>query len=224
MTAPVIAYIRATAHLSDSLVAAYVAAQQIQLDRDFAKYWQAPAACVFVPGGHTIPPGAWLCWLLDNSDQANELGYHDLTPNRLPLLKVFVSDALRDGLSWTVTASHETIEALGDPVLNKTIHVDGKEYACELCDPCQDDRFAYSINGQLMSDFVTPNWFIPGAHGPYTFRGACKAPLELAEGGFISTRMVPGGKWTQIFAEGVPGQRAIKGPSSRTVRRMTASL
>ena len=129
MTNPVIAYIRATTHLTDSLVAAYVAAQQVQLDRDFAKYWQGSATCLFVPGGHTIPPGAWQCWLLDNSDQANALGYHDLTADGLPLLKVFVGDVIRDGLSWTVTASHETIEALGDPLRTKTAQAGNVEYA-----------------------------------------------------------------------------------------------
>ena len=40
----------------------------------------------------------------------------------------------------------------------------GKErvhYLVEVCDPCEDGKCAYYINGVLVSDFYTPDYFDP---------------------------------------------------------------
>ena len=41
--------------------------------------------------------------------------------------------------------------------------------AQELCDPVEDDSLAYSKNGVMVSDFVTPKYFVPGSAGPWDF-------------------------------------------------------
>lgn len=222
---PTIAFMRVTDLLTDALVQHYMAAQQIQITRDYVPIWGSGARCIFVPKGHTIPKGTWQCALLDQSDEPNALGYHDLTDDGLPLMKVFVGDAMRDGLAWTITTSHEILETLADPWIDNTIPItiDGVSYqfAREICDAPEDDQFAYSINGVQVSDFVTPSWFDPEGKAPFTFRNTIHAPFTLAEGGYIGVReMLPTpGEWTQRMAQGAPGTRTIKGPSSRTMRR-----
>jgi hypothetical protein len=231
MNNPTIVYIRGTLLLTDALVARYVAAQQIQITRDFEPAWRIGATCVFLAPGAVTLPGTWEVLLLDHSDQADALGYHDDTgPGGMPRCKVFVADDLAAGNSWTVTASHETLEMLADPRIDRTVKVpsgDGTilEYAWEVCDCCEDDQFAYPIQGVHLSDFALPAWFSAGSAGPYTFRNAVSAPLALAEGGYIgvhevSPLMKP---WEQRLARNVAGSRTMKGSTSRTMRRFKAS-
>ena len=49
---------------------------------------------------------------------APALAYHDLTPDGLPLSKVFVRTILQDKASVSVSASHELVEMLVDPAIN----------------------------------------------------------------------------------------------------------
>lgn len=217
MTAPTLAFIRDTALLSDDMVASYVAAQQIQVSRDFAPLWGADAKCIFVAPDHPVPEAAWQVWFKDHTDQDGALGYHDVAGN--PIAYVFVADDLADGISWTVTASHEVLEMLGDPKITRVADVGGFEYAYEACDACEDDQFAYLINGHTMTDFVLPSWFDPAGKAPFTFRNTIGAPLTLAAGGYIGVRTLPNGQWTQRMAETVPLPRQIKRARSRTKRR-----
>src|SRR5438093_1549935 len=75
--------------MKDSEVEALLPALQTQLDRDFLAAWNIPAELVFVPHGQTPDPDSWWLSILDNSDQAGALGYHDVTNEGLPLGKVF---------------------------------------------------------------------------------------------------------------------------------------
>lgn len=221
---PTIAFVRRTKHLTDAMVEQYVKAQQIQLDRDFKRAWGSTAKCLFT-GGEPPPDQVWLCLLEDHSPDPDALGFHDLTSDGMPIMHVYVKDDMDSGLSWSVTASHEVIECVGDPWIDNTISVtqDGVtlEYARELADAGEDEAFAYPINGVLMSSFVTPAWFDPDAvAGPYSCPviPQINAPFALAEGGYIGLRP-KGGEWTQRFAMGPQGKRSIKRPSSRTMRR-----
>lgn len=217
----IIAFIRDTNLLSDEMVASYVAAQQIQVSRDFAPLWGIDATCVFVPPGTDAPIGAWGLWFKDHTDQDGALGYHDDNGN--PKAYVFTADDFADGVNWSVTASHETLEMLGDPLITKVADANGFEYAYEACDACEDDSLAYLIDGHLMSDFVLPSWFVPGGAAPYTFRNTIHTPLTLAAGGYIGVRSLPDGQWTQRFADAAPGARQLKRATSRTMRRFNAA-
>ena len=222
-----IAFIRDTRLLTDEMMFSYVAAQQIQVERDFAPLWGVTAQCTFVPPSGNLPPPSdgnqvWQLWFKDHSDQAGALGYHDDQGN--PVAYTFVADDLADGVSWTVTGSHETLEMLGDPDIVQVRDAAGWEYAYEACDACEDDSLAYPINGHMMSDFVLPSWFDPVGKAPYTFRNTIHAPLTLAVGGYIGVRQLPDGQWTQRTAEVEPiSHRQIKGPHSRTTRRFRNS-
>lgn len=212
---PTIVYLRETSLLTDAEVRAYVAAQQIQLTRDFAPAWGLDAVCAFAATAYDIPDGAWPIILQDDATDADELGVHD--DRGVPYGVV----AVRGDPNWTVTASHETHEILVDPNIERTVTVGGFEYALEPDDACEDDRYAVRINGVLMSNSVTPAWFEPDAEGPYTIYPCAEiaGPLQLAPGGYIGMRPV-GGEWSQRMARDA-GRRQAKAAASRTMRRFS---
>lgn len=225
-----IAYVRETNLLTDKLVASYVLAQQTQITRDFWPIWAIDATCVFVKPGGVIPPGSWVVHFRDHSPDPGALGFHDDDGN--PLAYVFVADDLADGMSWTVTASHETLEMLVDPTINltrdRTLSGMTWEYAVEVCDAPEDDQFAYWIMGKdgrshLMSAFVTPAWFSENGRAPFAFptRTPIHGPFELLQGGYIGRREIEpqSTDWTQVLAQ--QGPRADKKWFSRTRRRFS---
>jgi hypothetical protein len=226
-----IAYVRETNLLSDDLVASYVLAQQTQVTRDLAAVWQIDATCVFVPFGAGIPPDAWVVHLRDHSPTPGALGFHDDKGN--PVAYVFVADDLHDGMNWTVTSSHETLEMLVDPTINltrnRTLNGTTWEYAVEVCDASEDDQFGYWITGKdgrahLMSSFVTPDWFDEKGKAPFAFpiRVPIVAPWQLLQGGYIGRKEIAPQSldWTQQMAQ--QGPRANKKWFSRTKRRFAA--
>jgi hypothetical protein len=136
--------------LTDSEVIPVIAALQKQITNDFRPAWGVDAELALVPKNTQPPTGSWWVVVLDDSDQAGALGYHDLTSDGLPIGKVFAASDLKYGNSWTVTASHEVLEMLADPNINLTVFVQnanttGVLYAYEVCDACEDDSFGYQI-------------------------------------------------------------------------------
>ena len=199
--------------LTDTDVVPVVAALQKQVTNDFRPVWGIDAELNIVAKGTQPPNGSWWLVLLDDSDQANALGYHDLTSDGLPLGKVFAASDIKAGTSWTVTASHEFLEMLGDPNINLTVFVQntnsaGILYAYEVCDACEDDSVGYQIDNVLLSDFVYPSWFESfHAEGSTQFDRMNKIhnPLQLLANGYIGIFNVTAGSgWQQQTAEKRP--------------------
>jgi hypothetical protein len=205
---PTIDLVNESTVIGDGEIAPLVAALQVQVAADFHPHWNAGCRLV-----HTRAVGrtSWGLVILDDSDQAGALGYHDLTSAGLPLGKVFAKSVIADGLSWTVTASHELLEMLADPWIDSAVQV-GQEtfYALEVADACEADQYGYLVNGIEVSDFVLPAWFQPDAAGPFDVRGHITQPLELLPGGYIG-EWTPSRGWTQKTArDGVaPPSRRI---------------
>lgn len=225
-----IAVINASTTLSDQEVQVAVPALQKQVSRDFAPAWGIDATLSFVPTGGSPAAGSWWLTILDNSDQAGALGYHDLTPAGLPVGKVFAATDANYGLSWTVTASHELLEMLGDPDINLTAFVQpdattGRLYAYEVCDACEDDSLGYQIDGVTVSDFVYPAWFESfRAKGSTQFdhRSRIDTPFQLLPGGYIGVFDVSAGTgWTQLTADKSPRYASRPHVGSRRERRRT---
>jgi len=217
--------------LQDAEVAPVMAALQKQVTNDFRSAWGIDAELMMVPKAATPPPGSWWLVVLDDSDQAGALGYHDLTTEGLPIGKVFAASDLKAGNSWTVTASHELLEMLADPDINLTVFVQnanttGRLYAYEVCDACEDDSLAYAIDGVLVSDFVYPAWFESfrtEGSTPFDRTGRLIAPLTLAPGGYIGVFEVNSGSgWVQDTADRHPANVKHRGVvGSRRERRAT---
>jgi hypothetical protein len=114
-------------------------------------------------------------------------GIHLNAFTRQPFSLISVEDG------WSVAVSHETLEMLIDPYGNRLIGaahpLDPEErvkYLVEVCDPVQ--TVGYTVNGWMVSDFYTPNFFDPvhNRAAVYSFTGAIDHPLELVDGGYIS--------------------------------------
>jgi hypothetical protein len=180
---------------------ALVAALQEYVDERFAPVWGVPAA---LASGSAIKKGTWGLVFLDDADQADALGYHDLTPQGLPLGKVFVRTTISSKNLVSVTASHELAEMLVDPAIDIAAEApDGTFYAYEVADPVEDETF--QIAGIPLSNFAYPSWF-EGFRKPRSDKfdevGTCKKPFEIRPGGYMS--IFKNGEWTEIFG----GKRA----------------
>ncbi|HEY2419321.1 MAG TPA: hypothetical protein VGH84_15470, partial [Steroidobacteraceae bacterium] len=79
---------------------------------------------------------------------------------------------------------------------------------------------AVRVAGHLISNCVTPSWFVPGGAPPFTMYPCpdIAGPFLLAPGGYIGRRQLPSGQWEQLLAA-QRGPRQEKGPDSRTLRR-----
>jgi len=61
-------------------------------------------------------------------------------------------------------------------------------YIMEICDPSEDQKYAYYIDDVLVSDFYTSHFFdvaaAPGAR--YSFKGNVTRPRQILDNGYIS--------------------------------------
>jgi len=175
---------------------ALVAALQKYVDERFAPVWGVPAT---LASASAIKKGTWGLVFLDDADQADALGYHDLTPQGLPLGKVFVRTTISSKNLVSVTASHELAEMLADPAIDLAAEApDGTFYAYEVADPVEDETF--QVAGIPLSNFAYPSWF-EGFRKPRSDKfdevGTCKKPFEIRPGGYMS--IFKNGEWTEIF-------------------------
>jgi hypothetical protein len=218
--------------LADADITPAVAALQKQVTNDFRPVWGVDAELVVVAKGTQPASGSWWLVLLDDSDQANALGYHDLTSEGLPAGKVFAASDLKAGTQWTVTASHELLEMLADPNINLTVFVQnsntaGMLYAYEVCDACEDDSFGYTIDNILVSDFAYPTWFESfraEASTQFDRTNRMQHPFQLLPGGYIGVFTVGSGSgWQQETAEKHPSSLRNRGAvGTRRERRNIA--
>jgi hypothetical protein len=134
-----------------------VAALDKQMRRDFVPVWGYPAKLYI-----TQDPKAdeWQIVFLDDADEANALGYHDITKEGQPISKVFVKTTLAAGESVSVTTSHELLEMMIDPGAQLWAqNSNSRFYAYEMCDAVESE--IYEIDGVAVSDFVYPSFFEP---------------------------------------------------------------
>jgi hypothetical protein len=203
MAIPSISVINLSSNVKADEVQALIPALQQQVDNDFAPVWNTAANLALIPPGEAPPRGSWWLVLADHSEQAGAAGYHDLTPDGLPLGKVFTKTDVDGGLNWTVTASHEVLEMLVDPsidlvVFAQTRKTGGTLYAREVCDPCEHEDYSYEIDGVRLSDFVYPAWFDRSQQEGLTqfdFGGHLTAPLQPLPGGHVGAFELSSGGW-----------------------------
>lgn len=190
--------IRESTLVSDDVVRSWCMAQAMDLADTFGKHWDVGGSIEFVAGGQNIPSGGGQIIILDHSDQADALGYHDDTgPNGEPRAKIFIQDIRTDGAEPSVTFSHEYKEYMVNPMIAKLKRYSSGdviyEVPEEVCDACEDDRFAYIVNGVLLSAHVLPDWFdATKTDGPFTYPNipAINRPFRLATGGYIGIHQV----------------------------------
>lgn len=184
-----------------------------------------------------VPADAYPIVILDDADQADALGYHDIDPQGRPYGRVFAKTILDNGgtlntgpNSVSACLSHEALELFGDEACSEWgDRGDGSEVAWELCDPVQNDSYTveYYNHPVAVSDFVLPAYFDPAAPGPYDKLGRLTAPFSVAKGGYLIVRKAgpEGQRFGEFeFADVQPpawqaGYKWV--PGTRTVRRLT---
>jgi len=173
-----------------------IAAMQKYVDQFVAPVWGTPAKLI---KGSGFVKDAWAMVFLDNADQPGALAYHDLTPDGMPLAKVFVKTTVGNGDLVSVSASHELVEMLVDPAINlMTTGPDPKlMYAYESADPVE--ALSFPVDGIPMSDFVYPSFF-ESFHKPRSVRfdamNKVSKPFQVLAGGYQI--IFKNGKWTQV--------------------------
>ena len=158
-----------------------------QVQADFAPRWHVAATVGAYP---SAPEGTWRIEVVAEMDQPGALGYHS-DDHHQPFAKVLYQPG-----QWSVTASHELLEMLGDPWGNRLHGADALpgwegssprvRYLVELCDPCE--AFTYQVGGVDMSDFLIPVFYRSSqrAVAGYSQTGNLTSPLEVADGGYIT--------------------------------------
>lgn len=180
-------------------VARVAAALQRQATRDFGPMWGVPATVDSFPRLEDVPVGYWPMIVETDIDTPGAAGVHEDKDGQ-PFALIAMSD------SWSLTASHEMLEMLADPFGKRVIP--GKspkrgqgrvEFLVEVCDPCEGDQFAYTVNDILVSDFYTPRFFDPRhvSGVRYSFNGAITRPREILPGGYLSWHDPVSNHWWQ---------------------------
>jgi hypothetical protein len=218
-----IAVINESTAINDDNVNAMLSAFDTQWNQDLNAVWGVGAArFTFTPNTTAPAAGAWWVVFLDNSDQANALAYHDLTNEGLPISKVFVKTIQADNASVSVGATHEICEMAVDPWLNSAYQdAQGTFWAGEICDPVEDGQYGYEINGILVTDFVTPNWFgHEFSQGDIDLKQHATSAFQVLAGGYAQ-KFDPNQGWIQITGakamQTTRGKIAVRG--SRRERR-----
>jgi hypothetical protein len=151
-------------------------------------------------------------------------GEHEIVGG-VPMGFAFVEMTLNAGLQPSVTISHEVLEMIGDAFLNRCNQwsdiPDAVFLAQEICDPVAGEDNGY-LKGDniLVSDFVTPMYFVPGSFGPWDFKRKLSGPNTLAVGGF-QLRWDPTNGWQQrTYRDENSGRAAHPTRYSRRNRRV----
>ncbi len=195
-----IALVSQSSRAPDEMVMAVAAAVQRQIVRDFSPVWGVSATVEPFSRLDQVPTGYWPIVLRDDAPGQNALGMH-LDNRGQPLSLVQAVNI------WSVSASHEALEMLADPYGNRLVPGGSLrpgqgvvEYLVEVADPVQSSANAYSVNGILVSDFVTPDYFqdpAPVAGATYSFTGAVRRPRDVADGGTATWRDPISTHWWQ---------------------------
>lgn len=173
------------------------AALQKQVTRDLAPLWGVAATVDVFPTFEDVPVGYWPLIVVDD---APEPGLHK-DFNHQPIAYVI------GGRTWSLAASHEVIEMLIDPTGDRSVAGDAPipgggrvDFLVEACDPCQDAAFAYTVNGELVSDFCTQAYFDPVAAPSvrYSYCGTITKPHQVLKGGYLTWREPVSQHWIQL--------------------------
>jgi len=183
-----IALVSQTKKVSLSQLTLVSAALQKQVTRDLRPIWEIDATVDVFDRLEDVPLGYWPVVIKDKIPFPAQ-GIHLNQTNGDPFALVQVSS------NWPLTTSHECLEMLVDPSGNKTAAGNSVKpgqgrvtYLVEVCDPSEAAGFGYTVNGVLVSDFYTPEYFAPtfSSSVRYSFVGAIKEPRQVLDGGYLS--------------------------------------
>ena len=204
--------------VSEKDVRAAIGAVQKQVSRDFHPAWGIDAQIVYDEGKKY--KDAYRINILTTGKDEDEgyIGYH-FSDNGYPVATIFAQEDLVDDKTICDTLSHEVLEMLVDPACNLYAHRPasgrrpGRGYFYEVCDPVQ--RLKYKIDGQLVCNFVYPEWFEhtwPRGSRKFDHRGELDEPFQVLEGCYADI-------YERKGETGVGGFRTIWGGQKKKRRK-----
>ena len=206
-----VALVSQTDKISFSALSRVSAALQTQVTRDLAPIWEVSATVDSFANLSDVPVGYWTVTIAEE-DLGDAAGIHEDKDGQ-PFALVQYS------YGWSLTASHECLEMLVDPFGNRLIAgqspMQGQgnvEFLVEVCDPSEDAAYAYQVNGILVSDFYTPDFFAPqpAPSVRYSFTGGIKGPLQVLKKGYMSWHDPVSDEWFQeTFFDNAPSFRSL---------------
>ena len=175
---PLVAYMNESTTFTDAEIAEIMAADQEDTSAN-GHWWElVPAVFKQIPKGDPAPAGYRQHVFLDNADQANALGYHELTSEGLTLSKVFVLTTQNDGQTVSRVSNHERWEDFVDPWLNRYTTDWDRAYAIEPGDLCSlDSQGRSGPGGVLLSDIALPAAYFKNYGTKYSLGGTLTAGL-----------------------------------------------
>jgi hypothetical protein len=188
-----------TSNIDSSELTTVAAAIQKQVTRDFGPIWDVSATVSPFTKLEDVPTDYWPVIVQDDIKTPGAAGVHE-DQNGQPFALVQFSS------EWSLTASHETLEMLADPFGKRLVAGQSPKksqgrvnFLVEVCDPSEDQTFAYTSNGIVVSDFYTPHFFdpMPAAGVRYSFTGSIKAPRTILKGGYLSWGVPETNEWFQ---------------------------
>lgn len=173
----IVAVIDKTGRISAAEMSRAVAAFQRQVSEHLAPVYGVNAEIIACRYESEAPSGAWFTWIVDTMDTEGLNGYHFVDNINQKIVGTVVKGyavgtasgnpfgLVKYSSSWTITASHEIIEKLVNPWLDRQVtQVDAdkdgiasEDLLMEIADPVQAN--AYSIDGVLVTNFVYPEYY-----------------------------------------------------------------
>jgi hypothetical protein len=167
---------------------------QTAISRDFARVWGTDATLTTDPAFAVTADMEII--VDDNAPDCGCLGYHDVVGKR-PVSYIYAETGAKYNESWQLTFTHETFEMLVDPWVNRFANWNGRTWLVEVADQVESGFYAYTIDGVVISDFITPRWFSPNLRGPFDFTHGLKRAGQIGRHGYASYWL--GGAWGQVF-------------------------
>ena len=163
------------------------AAIQKQVMRDFGPAWDIEATVGAFPSLEDVPTDYWKATVIADIG-SSAYGFH-----RTETGQPYALIQWRD--HWSISASHEILEMLADPggdrlIAGQSPHPEqGRvQFLVEVCDPCADDAYHYTVNNVPVSCFYTKRYFDPvTAPGvQYSFTEDINEPRKVLPGGYLT--------------------------------------
>jgi len=218
-----ISVVRLSEKFPEDQVLRAVSSLNKQIVRDFGPIWGVTAVVDAVFDPQQVTPAKWVIALVDDLQHSGLAAFHGWTSG-VPYAAVEMTP------TWTISLSHECLEMLADPFGELRVAGDSPasnqgrvEFLLEVCDPCQSDEHAYDVDGVMMSDFYTPNYFDP-VFSPgvrYSFKeNSLPRPLHVPPGGYLTWRNPSDDCWYQYdYLTSQPIINVVNAPSGVLGRR-----
>ncbi|HYV96871.1 MAG TPA: hypothetical protein VE967_05405 [Gemmatimonadaceae bacterium] len=160
--------------IHDDEIQTVVRAINRQITGDFEPYWSLGARLRLEGRSEKSPSkqqppdmrGDAVIYIWPKADVDDALGYHDANNRGIPYGFIFLDIIRQLKESWTVTLSHEVLEAILDPEANLLVQgphpTEDREvfHWYEASDAVQAE--SYMIDGVAVSNFVLPLYFTSG--------------------------------------------------------------